>query len=125
MTDREKLVSILLSTPNPEVVVAGQRNGKAFAIADFIANYLIANGVTFATDNNVGSKWIPVTERLPDEDGSYLVTTTTGMITTARFYISKYFPATKCMPEFTSQAKWQSNRNVTYWMPLPEPPKED
>ena len=34
---------------------------------------LITAGVTFATDNNVGSKWIPVTERLPEVEGRYLV----------------------------------------------------
>lgn len=34
-----------------------------------IADHLIANGVTLAEDNNVLSKWIPVTERLPDKDG--------------------------------------------------------
>ena len=46
---------------------------------------VIANGVTLATDNNVGDKlspaepltncqqWIPVRKRLPDNDGRYLV----------------------------------------------------
>lgn len=71
-------------------------------------------------------KWIPVAERLPEEDGSYLVTTTTGTVTTARFYVGKTYPPTHYRPrEYTSPTKWQSNRHVTHWMPLPEPPKEE
>ena len=80
-------------------------------------------GKKFATDNNVGSKWIPVGERLPKEDGVYLVRTTTGAVTTARFYAFKSFPATKHLPAVHRNAAWQTNRNVTHWMPLPEPPQ--
>ena len=71
------------------------------------------------------STWIPVTERLPDEDGTYLVITNYGTVTIAKYYTSKTFPATQIMPQYTSVAKWQSNRNPTHWMPLPEPPKEE
>ena len=67
--------------------------------------------------------WIPVTERLPEEDGSYLVRTAPGTVTTARFYAFKSFPATKYLPACHRNAAWQSNRNVTHWMPLPTPPK--
>ena len=78
-----------------------------------------------AKDTNVPS-WIPVSERLPEEDGSYLVTTKTGAVTTARFYVGKTYPPTYYRPtEYTSPTKWQSNRHVTHWMPLPEPPKEE
>ena len=70
------------------------------------------------------SKWIPVTERLPDEDGTYLVCTAPGTVTTARFYAFKSFPATKHLPALHRPSSWQSNRNVTHWMPLPEAPKE-
>ena len=69
-------------------------------------------------------RWIPVTERLPKEDGSYLVRTASGTVTTARFYAFKSFPANKYLPAIHRNAAWQSNRNVTHWMPLPEPPKE-
>ena len=81
-----------------------------------IADHLIANGVTI-------QKWIPVTERLPEEDGIYIVRTVHGTLTTARFYAFKYFPKTKYVPEVHRSPSWQANRNVTHWMPLPEPPK--
>ena len=102
----------------------GKVGGHEMTVDD-IADYLVENGVTFATDNNVGNKWIPVTEKLPDEDGTYLVITNYGTVTTAKYYTSKTFPATQIMPQYTSVAKWQSNRNPTHWMPLPPPPKEE
>lgn len=54
------------------------------------------------------SRWIPVTERLPEEDGGYLVTVKRGYVTTA-----VWIGITKLWKE------------VTAWMPLPEPYKED
>lgn len=60
-------------------------------------------------------KWIPVTERNPDETGFYIVRTITGKVTTARFHID---------PVYLKEGIWPNNRNPTHWMPLPEPPKE-
>lgn len=73
MTDREKLIEMI---ENAEYLCDSRECGEdgceysnyPNCWAQFIANHLIANGVTFATDNNVGGKWIPVTERLPQED---------------------------------------------------------
>ena len=53
MTDREKLIELLYAIPTPEPIV-GIRAGKQLMTAGFIADHLIANGVTFATDKNVG-----------------------------------------------------------------------
>ena len=76
------------------------------------ADFLIANGVTFATDNNVGDKWISVKDRLPDRDGWYLV-----MIKWADEATTLYF----------SDDYWRDIEDeiysVTHWMPLPMPPK--
>ena len=67
------------------------------------------------------SEWIPVTERLPEEDGDYLV----------------WFYDAKCckVAEFNKHTAkeryvwWfagiDRTRFVTHWMPLPEPPKEE
>lgn len=119
MTDREKLTELVKDVL--DYLPWGQISSHT---AKEIADHLVENGVTFAKDNNVGH-WIPVTERLPDKDGTYLVRTTTGAVTTARFYVGKTYPPTHYRPtEYHSPTKWQSNRNVTHWMPLPEPPKE-
>ncbi len=56
--------------------------------------------------------WIPVTERLPKEFGSYQVTTTHGKVATYIFVTDS----------ISSYEYWK--RNVTAWMPLPKPYKE-
>ena len=59
------------------------------------------------------SKWIPVTERLPDEEGFYLVTRRiTDDVATFIF---------RCTP--TSKDYWK--RCATAWMPKPKPYKAE
>lgn len=84
------------------------------------------DGVKSVTDNNVGdkltptdkdtnvpSKWISVAERLPEESGEYLV------------YCGEYDGICVLYYEILKtksklRSKW---KEVTHWMPLPEPPK--
>lgn len=54
------------------------------------------------------TEWIPVNERLPEENGGYLVTVKRGYVTTALWV--------------GNTENW---KEVTAWMPLPEPYKED
>ena len=99
MADREKLIDLLTD-------VFGMSIG-------FKADHLIDNGVTF-------QKWIPVTERLPDKYGEYLVTVKEE---TGNLYsdYADYDPY---------QQRWKTGLflgvrdKVTHWMYLPEPPKE-
>ena len=60
MTDREMLAGLLKKYMS-----------RAFTYED-VAERLLADGVSFAPDNNVGCKWIPVTERLPENFVSVL-----------------------------------------------------
>lgn len=89
-------------------------------IAD-LADHLIVNGVTFAEDNNVPSKWIPVTERLPDENGYYLCVVCVSSVNQRKEY--------RRMILFWEDNVWIDMANCfrtkkpLYWMPLPEPPK--
>ena len=67
----------------------------------------------FVTDNNVGGKWIPVTERLPDQFVSVLgYMTDAGDFPPVRecYVVGKafYFPAL-C-----------EVRPVSHWMPMPD-----
>lgn len=89
-----------------------------------IADYLIAYGVTFATDNNVGDKlsptekWIPVTERLP-EDSTYVLARLSGGA------IYQALCLTKGSKQWyaANLERFVNKDTVTHWMPLPEPPK--
>ena len=60
-------------------------------------------------DTNAG-KWIPVSEELPDEEGSYLVTFDDGYVSSAPFYDEDW-------------ELWCDSGEPVAWQPLPEPYK--
>lgn len=104
MTDREKLIQIM------------ENAGSLRQYPGSMASILIENGVTFATNNNVGSKWIPVTERLPEADKMVLCLEKSGDCWLAMW--------NHCDDQMWSDGDyWYSKNGVTHWMPLPEPPK--
>jgi hypothetical protein len=74
-----------------------------------------------AIDNNVGHKWIPVTERLPDKYQLVLAVCKIGKI-----FVGEYVDLgwrtlwrIRTARDSTKEITWI----VTHWMPLPEPPK--
>lgn len=75
----------------------------------------------FATDNNVGDKWIPVTERLPEEKQLVLAVCKSGKI-----FVGDYWNCYGTIIWRIRTAR-DSTKNitqiVTHWMPLPEPPE--
>ena len=107
MDVKEKLVELLDNFPRDLSPFAGKE--KLFVIDDNIeqAEYLITNGVTV-------QEWIPVTERLPEENGIYLT------LNKKRQYEFHMFQTGKRM----WQGIWEED-GVTHWMPLPQPPKEE
>ena len=66
----------------------------------------------------IKSKWIPITERLPSREGRYITAFSNGEVGENVFLIFR-----------DSHTKWYYNSEdtgeVTHWMPLPEPPKEE
>ena len=79
-------------------------------------------------------KWIPVTERLPEQDGKYLVCKNLfgdAYITAIRFAkdgrkVCKFDFQERWKNvwyEYDSETGYFSVYTVTHWMPLPEPPK--
>jgi len=59
-------------------------------------------------------RWIPVEERLPENEQDTLCCFDDGFMATATY-----------MDEYKDWELWQDAGNVTHWMPLPEPPKEE
>ena len=124
MDVREKLVKLLKS------VLPNFRNNMAYwgetPIYEF-ADCLLANGVTV-------QEWISVKDRLPEEDGSYLVTTNSfgdRQSVKLRWFakdgenVDAYDLAGQkdVWYLYDSECGYVSVKTVTHWMPLPLPPK--
>ena len=65
-------------------------------------------------------RWIPVTERLPGNEGTYLVYTERGSVFASHFYTEKRFAS-----GYVREPQWSQRGTVkvTHWMPMPQPPK--
>lgn len=78
-------------------------------------------------------KWISVEERLPDEDGHYIVFEVWpyGNIISLAFYAPKYNGFEEHLNGRAVWYKYDSEvgdfevTDVTHWMPLPEPPETE
>ena len=68
-------------------------------------------------------KWIPCSERLPENDAKCLVYTSDKRICMARWY-GKYDEQGAWYIISDDVPKLYRIKNVPFWMPLPEPPKE-
>ena len=120
MDVREKLVELQLQADIADNI---SENGTQHR--EFIADLMIANGVTM-------QEWIPVTERLPEQDKEVLLIVHGWK---DRLYY------TGCLHRQEAERSWLTGIEskasdwkiwgfsylrepiVTHWMPLPEPPK--
>ena len=107
---RKQLIELLRS--NRTVLETAGKSGTSLLR---LVDQLIANGVTI-------QKWIPVSERLPDTFGTFIVAV--RIPTRKRTYSDSadFDPFAK---KWTPSLYWGKGMNVTHWMPLPEPPKEE
>lgn len=130
MTDREKLIELIYRAHhNASCVIA--HDGSEEEAVEEEARYLIANGVTFATDTNVlgelsGNselfKWISVEDKMPHaeygESDNVLAVDGHGIVEMLYFDGGCWrYPIGE--PVFYENPSWR----ITHWMPLPEPPK--
>ena len=113
MSDRDKLIELIMTIDD----------GYSRSAAEYLADHLIANGVTV-------QRWIPVGERLPTEDedrNQSLVGVVNGHNSGYLGFIGahifvRYSHEEKC---WWSEDYDIEGCKVIYWMPLPEPPKEE
>jgi hypothetical protein len=87
--------------------------GEGECCVSCLATKLHKEGVTI-------QKWIPVTERMPDNNESVLVYHDDGMI---RFGINKGGFADVVSTLYLKHNHHTCFSKVTHWMPLPQPPK--
>ena len=108
MDVRRKLLDLIID--------AKRTDPETGSFAEYLADHLIANGVTV-------QEWISVDDRLPEEEGWYLVYTTPNRehksINKAMF--CKGYAWGNFEPYWRGAGgHWA---NVTHWMPMPNPPK--
>lgn len=109
--EKEKLIDIVCNAAQINGCIHSC-NHPPCAMVGIIVDALIANGVTV-------QKWIPVTERLPETFGAYLVTVQDAFGKRYSDY-ADYDPY---------KLYWRTGLNrgtdeyITHWMPLPEPPR--
>ena len=135
MTDRERLIELIGKVQDEgldysDVVCVYKTSNER------LADYLLANGVRLETEqatSEENKRWIPVTERLPDVGGIYLVVVKykydfekefnydTDVATFHFGYDCGYIDG-----QWNTYVDWDEGQqylHVTHWMPLPEPPE--
>ena len=76
---------------------------------------------TVAKDIKVPDKWVSVKDRLPEKSGQYLCWFGANKVAIGPAIVT-YVDEWKAFGNLVSLEKYP---NITHWMPLPEPPKED
>ena len=89
----------------------------ADAIEDLISALTASNEVIAKSK----PRWIPVTERLPLYGQDVLAVRTYGDGEKCQEVLMAHI----AVWDEETGAKWWNATNITHWMPLPEPPKED
>lgn len=76
---------------------------------------------------NVAPKpeWISVEDRLPEEEGAYLVLIV-DYLGEERMEVVELFKWANCF-DWSSHmsSRWKDSNTITHWMPLPSPPTEN
>lgn len=128
MEMREKLMDIVCESIATDNCIAHCNHPHCGMVQTIVQN-LIANGITI-------QKWIPVTERLPEKDGKYLLFEQRKQ---GAYIDTIYFAKdARKIDRYDFKDNWKNvwydydNEwgyytvdTFTHWMPLPEPPKEE
>lgn len=127
MTDREKLKNMIRDGHD----YFYNEEYKGSEVYDAIAEYLLANGVTFAKSTNALNKWIPVSERLPGDDETVLCYRAQDDMRVAELLCGYKVQndAQTCnhsnrkdVAPFINR-EWNTVFTATYWLPIPELPE--
>lgn len=110
---REKLIELLQNSPTDAM-----GNHGVGALAD----HLIQNGVTI-------QKWIPVTERLPEDDlpknsKSKQIKVLVAYMRNGNWVVRTNLRKKGQWYKKPDEWSWSVSDPITQWMPLPEPPNE-
>lgn len=97
-----------------DLIIAAKRTApETGGFAEWLAEYLVANGVTV-------QRWIPVEERLPQKIDEYNVMIEGAKSPTTLWYLYGYGRWCEIVDDEMGETY-----AVTHWMPLPDPPGKD
>ena len=125
---REKLMKLLCHANSKATEAEAFEDATYAEQLGIQADHLIANGVTFATDNNVGDKWISVKDRLPkgaksgETADNVIAYTIEGEVTTGWVDALGGDKWWLIIGTDDTHTCWGLGY-VTHWMPLPQPPE--
>lgn len=110
-----------------ELIEQAERTNPDCGICPYmLAEELAQNGVTIATDTNVGDKWVSVDEP-PTKEGWYhvaILDMKTGKYRVENdLYAIEIAKAHNHEPGFCKAKSWPERDKLTHWCPYPEPPK--
>ena len=97
MDVREKLVELIID--------AKRTDPETGSFTEYLADHLIANGVTV-------QEWVSVDDRLPDDDEVVIICTDKNFVYAGELIGDTWF---------LDNDSWTAT--VTHWMPMPNPPK--
>ena len=115
-TMREKLIDLVCEMWRTDMCIKGCNYPPCYEVR-VLVEHLIANGVTI-------QKWIPVSERLPEEDGEYI--TLTNAKGKSNGVLAQNYQTSMKRGQKVRRWHWSSRLspwNTTHWMPMPKPPK--
>ncbi|WP_407246532.1 DUF551 domain-containing protein [Klebsiella pneumoniae] len=119
ITDLERNIAPLYRHAQPVTVVPDKMTAIVKDEAEYVEGWNACRAAMLATAHQlpgsdpatVPGKWIPVSERMPENDGAYLCWDNRYVTTYAFIF-----------------GAWQANqfiaKNITHWMPLPAAPQE-
>ena len=97
MNVREKLIDLIID--------AKRTDPETGSFTEYLADHLIANGVTV-------QEWVSVDDRLPDDDEVVIICTDKNFVYAGELIGDTWF---------LDNDSWTAT--VTHWMPIPQPPK--
>ena len=117
---REKLVELMLECDRAfDVLACYNERPRKSTSASLLADHLLANGVTV-------QEWIPASEP-PKEDGRYnvyIADKVHACVDAVRFYKDGVGSLHKNVwARYDCEDGYYEVKNITHWMPLPQPPK--
>ena len=113
-----------------DLIIAAKRDDpETGSFAEWLAEYLVANGVTV-------QEWIPVEERLPEAEriawtekhpdaALKVLAIIKGSYQAAEMWYSGVFDGKPSFWGISYDGESTISYAVTHWMPLPEPPGKD